>query len=188
MPLRYTGECEGVHWAVWEIVEDESDLWKAAALSPEEADRLASIKHPRRRIESLAARAARRALPARDFSSLSHSYPWAAAAVAPFPVGIDLERWRPFPPAVWDYFTQESDRELFLSSNFTEWHFWCAKELSYKILHSKYDSISFRRELRFLGDLVEFRRAGHRQHIQIRFVRMPEWLLGIGWIARESVA
>lgn len=173
---------------MWEIAENENELWKVASLAADEADYLSSISHPRRRLESLAARAARQSLPTQAFFSLSHSFPWAAAAVAPFPIGIDLERRRPFPPAVWHYFTHETERELLVHENFTEWHFWCAKELTYKILCSKYDRISFRRELRFLGELVEFHRGGCRERVRVSFIQASDWLLGIGWIAAESVA
>lgn len=157
-------------------------------LSTSERERVLRIAHPRRRLESLAARAARYHLPARGYSSLSHSFPWAAAATAPFPIGIDLERLRPFPSQVWLYFTQEAEREMLSASDFTEWHFWCAKELSYKLLCPKYDKISFRRELRLTGTHVQFERGAQRHLIQVHFVQTEAWLLGLGKFEGESVA
>lgn len=188
MPLRYKGEWEGIPWAVWEIEEDEAELWKIADLSTDESEKIRSITHPRRRLESLAARAARHQLPALGCASLSHSFPFAAAAVSPLPIGIDLERLRPFPPQVWSYFTQEIERHMLQVQDLTEWHFWCAKELSYKLLRPKYDEISFRRELRFMGTHVQFERGAQRHLIRVHFIRTEAWILGLGRFDGESVA
>jgi phosphopantetheinyl transferase len=67
-------------------------------------------------MESLAARAALNALQLAcidPFISLSHSFPWAAAATAPHPIAIDIETRRPFPEKVPDYFTQKPEQELY---------------------------------------------------------------------------
>ncbi len=187
MGLRYTGEWEGVAWAVWEIEESETELWKIAGLSTSEIAKIRSITHPRRRLESLAARAARHHLPPLAHFSLSHSYPFAAAAVAPFPIGIDLERLRPFPPHVWSYFTQDIEKQMIKTSDLTEWHFWCAKELSYKLLCSKYDKISFRRELRLVGTHVQFERGTQLHLIKVHFIQTEAWMLGLGRFEGECV-
>ncbi|MCX8112304.1 MAG: 4'-phosphopantetheinyl transferase superfamily protein [Bacteroidia bacterium] len=187
MPLRYIGNWAGVNWAVWEIQESESDLWIRADLSTSDQLYVQSISHPRRRLEALAARVARKILPPAEYSCLTHSFPWAAAATAPFRVGIDIERRRPFPAHVWSYFTHTSEREWDKLSDFTEWHFWCAKELSYKILRSKYSNISFRNDLRFLGDRVEFLRAEHHHRIIVQFIQTEAWILGIGKLEKDIV-
>lgn len=181
MPLRYTGQWKGVSWAVWKIEEEEEELWKKAELSSPEAAYLTAIAHPRRRMESLAARAARQSLPWTGYGSLAHSYPWAAAATAPFPVGIDLERRRPFPQTVASYFMQEAERDQLQHTDLTYWHFWCAKELAYKLLCSEFDAVSFRRELFFDGQEVVFRRGGAERRIRVGFVEGEAWLLGLGF-------
>ncbi|MCX7764742.1 MAG: 4'-phosphopantetheinyl transferase superfamily protein [Bacteroidia bacterium] len=186
MPLRYAGQWEAIHWAVWKIEETEEELWRSASLDLSEQRTIQAIRHPRRRLESLAARAARRTLPSQEGFSLSHSFPWAAAATAPHPVGIDIERLRPFPLSVWLYFTEESERQDAINENLTHWHFWCAKELSYKILCQKYDKISFRKELRVRGEVVEFLRGSQQHLIRVHFVSTEEWLLGIGRPVEES--
>jgi len=183
MPLKYTGQWEGVAWAVWKIEEEEGELWRKAELSPAEEAYLATIAHPRRRVESLAARAARKGLPSAGYASLAHSYPWAAAATAPFAVGIDLERHRPFPKAVAPYFMQEAEKQHLESQGLTHWHFWCAKELAYKLLCTEFDAVSFRRELLFDGESVVFRRREVVRRIRVGFVEGEGWLLGLGFFA-----
>jgi len=183
MPLKYTGWWESVSWAVWKIEEEEGELWRKAELSPVEAAYLTTITHPRRRVESLAARAARKGLPSVGYTSLAHSYPWAAAATAPFAVGIDLERQRPFPQAVVAYFMQEAERERLEAEGLTYWHFWCAKELAYKLLCTEFDAVSFRRELFFDGQAVVFRRGEVGRRIRVGFVEGEGWLLGLGFFA-----
>ncbi|MEN3040671.1 MAG: 4'-phosphopantetheinyl transferase superfamily protein [Bacteroidia bacterium] len=187
MSLSYLGKWDEVSWAVWKIEESEEELWKIAQLSPTEVKYLHTISHQRRRLESLAARAARTFLPAAPFASLSHSFPWAAAATAPVHVGIDIERYRPFPIQVWHYFTQESERQLIDKSKFTEWHFWCAKELSFKILRQKYDKISFCQDLLFDGERVTFVRGSNRRVIKLYFVETTEWLMGLGVFEESAV-
>ncbi|MCS6790307.1 MAG: 4'-phosphopantetheinyl transferase superfamily protein [Bacteroidia bacterium] len=182
MPLIYRGEGNAGCWAVWKITESEAELWKEAKLSSEEATRVRRIVHERRRLESLAARAARARLNPFPHFSLSHSNPWAAAATSPHPIAIDIERLRPFPPAVWHYFTQESERQREDPPSFTKWHFWCAKELSYKLLCQEFDKISFRRELSVWKDRVEFRRGEIYREIALFFVETQDWLLAVGWL------
>ncbi|MCS6894972.1 MAG: 4'-phosphopantetheinyl transferase superfamily protein [Bacteroidia bacterium] len=187
MSLSYTGEWNGIAWAVWKIEESEEHLWKIANIPPEEEKYLQQISHQRRRLESIAARAARACLPPGSFFSLSHSFPWAAAATAPVRVGIDIERFRPFPAQIWSYFTQDFERQTFEHSNFTKWHFWCAKEVSFKILRSKYDNISFSRELVFDGERVIFKRGNEQRVVRLHFIQSPEWLMGLGIFEESAV-
>lgn len=187
MPLKYAGEWNGILWAVWKIEETEPELWQKTQLNETEVMRVEGIRHPRRRLESLAARAALQSLsPPYAFTSLSHSFPWAAAATAPFSIGIDIENWRTFPAHVWDYFTHPSERQLLSHQNLTEWHFWCAKEVSYKLLCKKYDEISFRRELIFTGDMVQFQRGQEVQKVRVHFIKEAEWLLGLGYLLENA--
>lgn len=180
MPLRYIGTWGKAQWAVWEITEPESALWRSLALSPAESAYLTSIRHERRRQESLAARVARTHLPPLGYNSLSHSYPWAAAATAPYPVAIDIERLRAFPLPVQDYFVHPIDREALESTHFTYWHIWCAKEVAYKLLCNRFDNISFRRDLRFGGSWVAFEREAMQVRIDLHFEKSEEWLLALG--------
>ncbi|MCS7297956.1 MAG: hypothetical protein RMK19_06510 [Bacteroidia bacterium] len=180
MPLRYNGEWHGAHWAVWEIQEEEQELWALLASASVEKERLCLIRHPHRRLQALAARAALQSLPSAPHFSLSHSYSWAAAITAPFPVAADIEQRRPFPSHVWTYFTSFAERQRLHQSYLTEWHFWCAKEVAYKILRSKYDNISFRRELTFTGEWVEFHRDSAYHILPISFIEEKEWILAIG--------
>lgn len=137
-------------------------------------------------MESLAARAALNALRlARvdSFISLSHSFPWAAAATAPYPIAIDIETQRPFPEKVPDYFTQKREQETFMSKKRTFWHAWCAKEASYKLLCREFDQVSFKRELWFDGEQVIFRRGSLERRVRLSFLEGEEWLLGVGSFA-----
>lgn len=172
---------------MWEITEGEEVLWKSADLSPAEASGLRRITHTRRRLEALAARVARTILPALPNFSLSHSFPWAAAVCAPFPVAIDIERKRPFPPEVWHYFTESSERQILNPPYITEWHFWCAKESAYKLLSSEFDCISFRREMFFTGREIRFTRVAAQRRIQLVFRETSGWLLGIGFPAEIGI-
>ena len=186
MPLRYSFSAGGARIAVWKIEETESELWRTIPLSPADTDYLRRITHPRRRMESLAARAALNALQlARvdPFISLSHSFPWAAAATAPHPIAIDIETQRPFPEKVPDYFTQKPEQETFMSKKRTFWHAWCAKELSYKLLCREFDQVSFRKELWFDGEQVIFRRGSLERRVRLSFLEGEEWLLAVGSFA-----
>jgi len=171
---------------VWNIEETETDLWKKVVLSTAEAQYLQSISHPRRRMESLAARAARTTLQTQSphpFFSLSHSFPWAAAATAPHPIAIDLETYRPFPEKVLSYFTQDTEQEMIENKIVTPWHIWCAKEVAYKLLCQEFTEVSFKRELRFEGEEIVFQRGEIERHISLRFIEEAEWLLAVGSFA-----
>ncbi|MEN2992758.1 MAG: hypothetical protein ABDH91_04310 [Bacteroidia bacterium] len=187
MPLRYREAYNEAFWAVWEITEREEVLWKKADLSPAEASRMRQITHARRRLEALAARAARTALPPLPNFSLSHSFPWAAAACASFPIALDLERKRPFPPHVWLYFTEYHERQILSPPYVTEWHFWCAKEAAYKLLSSEFDSISFCRDMFFTGKEIHFTRAGAQRRIRLIFRETSGWLLGVAFPAEIGI-
>lgn len=183
MPLRYFLSLDPAHIAVWKIEESEEDMWKKVRLSTAEEQYLQSISHPRRRLESLAARAALTTL--RDhyshpFFSLSHSFPWAAAATAPYPIAIDLEKIRPFPEKVLSYFAQSIEQQMITNKIITPWHVWCAKEVSYKLLCHEFTEVSFKRELIFDGKEVIFIRMGIKRHIRVDFIEEPEWLLAVG--------
>ncbi|MCS7189742.1 MAG: hypothetical protein RMJ66_03445 [Bacteroidia bacterium] len=179
MPLIYRARWNAAEWGVWEILESESELWKSASLSTNEERYVRRIAHPRRRLEALAARVLRDFLEGGAHFSLSHSFPWAAAIRAPHPVAIDIERLRVF-PAVEVYFMNNADFELVSIENFTKWHVWCAKEVAYKLLCSRYDNLSFKREFSFLGEVVEFRRGNDFHRIQVSFEEKEEWLVAIG--------
>ncbi len=180
MGLIYKARLDQIHIHVWRIEEPEIWLWKNAELSPKEVDYLATIHHPRRRLESLAARCAKARLPVQPFTSLSHSYPWAAAANAPYPLGLDIERKRPFPAHVLNYFSQDAERKRISKLNMTEWHIWCAKEVSYKLLCSEFSSLSFKNELFFDGQELVFRRGAIVRKIHIVFLEQEDWLLAVG--------
>ena len=183
MPLIYTFSAGAAQIAVWKVEESESELWKTIPYSTADAEYLRRISHPRRRLESLAARAALNALPQariQPFLSLSHSFPWAAAATAPHPIAIDIEKQRPFPEKVADYFTQKPEQEAFIHQQKTFWHAWCAKEVAYKLLCRDFDKVSFKKELWFDGEQVVFRRGVVVRRIGLFFVEGEEWLLAVG--------
>ncbi|MCX7980934.1 MAG: 4'-phosphopantetheinyl transferase superfamily protein [Bacteroidia bacterium] len=187
MPLRYTGFWRGIYWAVWEIREKEEFLRASVPLSGREQAYIDTITHPRRRLESLAARAALFHLPSLSYTSLSHSYPWAGAACAPFPVGIDIERWRFFPEKVKLYFTNTLDRELLHGSDFTYWHIWSAKEVAYKLLCAEFDKLSFRRELFFQGKWIRYHRGERSGEVPLGFWAGESWLLTVGYLLEKAV-
>ncbi len=186
MPLKYSFDLTPIQVAVWKIEENELSLWESIPFSTADEEYLRTISHPRRRLESLAARAAlitlRRAHPL-PFHSLSHSFPWAAAAIAPHPLAIDIERRRPFPEKVPSYFTQSPEPEYFTAKNKTFWHAWCAKEVAYKLLCREFAEISFRKELLFDGEQVIFRRRQTERYIALRFIEEAEWILAVGSFA-----
>jgi len=186
MPLRYSLSRTPAQIAVWKVEEDENDMWKQVQLSTAEVQYLQRISHPRRRLESLAARAALTTLRTHYsylFYSLSHSFPWAAAAIAPHPIAIDLEKHRPFPKKVLPYFTQPTEQEMISNKIITPWHVWCAKEVSYKLLCNEFREVSFKRELVFDGKQVVFIRGPIRRYIWIDFIEEVEWLLAVGSFA-----
>lgn len=186
MPLKYTFSAGSARIAVWKIEESESELWKTIPYSIADAEYLRRISHPRRRIESLAARAALSALQqayTNSFFSLSHSFPWAAAATAPHPIALDIETRRPFPEKVSDYFTQKPEQETFISQKRTLWHAWCAKEVAYKLLCRDFHQVSFKKELWFDGEQVIFRRGAVERRIGLFFLEGEEWLLAVGSFA-----
>ncbi|MCX7605751.1 MAG: 4'-phosphopantetheinyl transferase superfamily protein [Bacteroidia bacterium] len=180
MPLIYRGSWDEAEWAVWKIAESEEQLWDLSRLSAEEAAHIGQITHERRRKESLAARAARAMLSSSGFYSLSHSYPWAAAISAPYPVAIDIERLRPFPAGVCEYFMHPSEKERFMNENISIWKVWCSKEVAYKILSSKFDSLSFRHDLLFLGERVVSMKSGGSCEIGLAFFHGEGWLMAVG--------
>ncbi len=186
MPLSYSLSLAFARIAVWKIDEEENELWKYVKISTAEVQYLQNISHPRRRLESLAARAALTTLRTHHslpFHSLSHSFPWAAATIAPHPIAIDLERLRPFPEKVLSYFTQPIEQEMITNKTITPWHVWCAKEVSYKLLCHEFAEVSFRRELVFDGKQVVFSRGQIKRHIRLDFIEEPEWLLAVGSFA-----
>lgn len=172
---------------MWEIREQEEALRASVPLSGREQAYMDTITHPRRRLESLAARAALSHLPRLSYTSLTHSYPWAGAACAPFPVGIDLERWRLFPETVKTYFTNETDRQILHGSDFTYWHIWSAKEVAYKLLCSIFDELSFRKELFFHGECVRYQRKDESGEVPLSFWAGESWLLTVGYLSEKAV-
>ncbi len=183
MPLKYTFSAGAAQIAVWEVEESESELWKTMSYSTADVEYLQRISHPRRRLESLAARAALNALRqdyTDPFFSLSHSFPWAAAATAPHPIAIDIEKQRPFPEKVTDYFTQKPEQEAFIHHQRTFWHAWCSKEVAYKLLCRDFAKVSFKKELWFDGEQIIFRRGAEERRIGLLFVESEEWLLAVG--------
>lgn len=172
---------------MWEITEAEADLWKSVTLPPAEMAYLQAISHPRRRLQSLAARVARQALPPAPFASLSHSYPWAAALAAPYPAALDLEVLRPFPAQVIPYFTCPAEQTALQNGDLTPWHIWCAKELAYKLLCTQFDQLSFRKELHVQGNQVLFTRGELRLKLQLHFVETAAWILSLGRLESPQV-
>ena len=66
--------------------------------------------------------------------SLSHSMPWAAAAIAREPVGIDIQMAREIREQVTHLFLTPEEEEVLRSCSMPRalLHFWCAKEAAFK--------------------------------------------------------
>jgi 4'-phosphopantetheinyl transferase EntD len=68
------------------------------------------------------------------FASLSHSAPYAAAAIGPEPIGIDVQVVREMPEAASHLFLSDEEadamRECTIANRLL--HFWCAKEAEWK--------------------------------------------------------
>jgi 4'-phosphopantetheinyl transferase EntD len=78
--------------------------------------------------------------PAGVHLSLSHSAPYAGAAISPRPVGIDVQVIRPFDDAAAHLFLSEEEiaamRECSLPDALLHW--WCAKEAAWKRFSPRY--------------------------------------------------
>jgi phosphopantetheinyl transferase len=66
--------------------------------------------------------------------SLSHSSPYAAAAIAREPIGIDVQTLRPFDERAAHLFLTDEETEMLCRTHVADriLHFWCAKEAAWK--------------------------------------------------------
>ena len=78
--------------------------------------------------------------PAPWYLSLSHSPPYAAAALSPDPVGIDVQVVRPFAAEAAHLFLREEEIEAMQRCAIEHrlLHFWCAKEAAWKRRSQKF--------------------------------------------------
>ncbi len=138
------------------VLQGEPDL---ALFTEEELAVAATHRLPKRREEWLLSRAAAKRLALRTevaqepsacsvvrpklriagrdsewYVSLSHSAPYAAAALSRMPIGIDVQGIRPLPDAAAHLFLTESEIEAMRACSLDEalLHFWCAKEAAFK--------------------------------------------------------
>jgi phosphopantetheinyl transferase len=171
MPLYATWTENQCSLGLWHITEPEDVLRAQVALLPHDALRLEQeLRHPNRRLGFLAGRALLQAMghPPTQLSynpggqprlpqahlSLSHTHGWAAVAIAPRPVGIDLERYRQqvlnirhrmFSPGELAHFgPADAGMLTFL---------WGAKESLYK-LHGR-RGLDFRKDMALMPDPEE---------------------------------
>ena len=124
---------------------DDPDRW----FSPEELQQASAFRLPKRRLEWKLSRIAakklaiERGLPAERIEmrrmgsawlSLSHSAPYAAAAIDSAPIGIDIEKVRDLNESAAHLFLTDDDIEAMRSCSLPHrlLHFWAAKEAEWK--------------------------------------------------------
>lgn len=168
MPLHSTWQQNLCTFGLWHIAETEDQLAQSVALHPGDALRLErDLRHPDRRLGFLAGRALLLAmghdprnltyapggqphLP-QHFLSLSHTRGWAAAVIAPQPVGLDLERYRHQVVNIQHRMFTPEELALFGPTDAGMLTFlWGAKESLYK-LHGR-RGLDFRKDMALLRD------------------------------------
>ena len=141
-------------WALWRIDETEPELLAQLNAGCFPMEELQLIRTPQRRLEWLSCRLALQALLAdqppfrllknslgrpyltedRGYISLSHAYPFAAAAIHPSrPVGLDVEQPRPQLLRIKHKFLSEREQALAGEDLQQLCLFWAAKEALYKL-------------------------------------------------------
>lgn len=147
-----------VSYCIWQITETEAFFWQNVTLLPEDAASIRALKLPVRRLERLACRAALATLLPRPVTevtyspdgapqtagfhlSFSHCKNFAAAAIAPFPVGIDVEQISERILKLHPKFVNESEQAIFDVNDQKQMYLcWGAKEAIYKcIRHAPYN-------------------------------------------------
>lgn len=142
-------------WRRRAIVIAESELVPPSWFAAEELAKAGEYRLPRRRSEFLLSRAAAKLLATElglvpdpvscridqrrlgtRYVSLSHSAPYAAAAIDEAPVGIDVQVVRPIDPRAAHLFLTDAEEEMMRRSSIDDAliHFWCAKEAAWKRL------------------------------------------------------
>lgn len=141
-----------VSYCIWQITEAEGFFWERLQLHPEDEAAIRQLKLPSRRLERLACRAAlAQLLPSTPLHisylpngrpvmeghhlSFSHCKELSAAAIAPFPVGIDIEPISERILKLYSRIVNQQEMKYFDISNPTHLHLcWGAKEAIYKYL------------------------------------------------------
>ncbi|MFN5168140.1 MAG: 4'-phosphopantetheinyl transferase family protein [Cyclobacteriaceae bacterium] len=151
MPVfDYSRQNQDQAWALWSVTETEEELaYGAMETAPDE---LIAVE---KRLEWLAGRALLRELTGRlgieytglrkdEFGkpflkgsdrwiSLSHSFPYVAAQVAPFPVGVDVEQAKPKVIRIAPRILSPSELADAGQDVLKHTVYWCAKEALFKI-------------------------------------------------------
>jgi 4'-phosphopantetheinyl transferase len=157
MPIAiYQNIGESISWGLWEITETKEELLSLAYLSEGEKREIEGIRNERKLVEALSGKVLVKSLAEKlrlsysglikdDCSkpflldskfhiSLSHSYPYACAAInKSLPIGIDIEEPKEQVLKIRNKFL--SDREIVMVEDSKEKAciFWSAKEALYKL-------------------------------------------------------
>ncbi|MDL2308018.1 4'-phosphopantetheinyl transferase superfamily protein [Bacteroidales bacterium OttesenSCG-928-B11] len=139
-------------FAIWEIIENESDLFQGIRLSPQDKETILSLRLEKRRLERIACRKTLAFLlnvdcvpitygvsgeplsPAGNIS-FSHSAGFAAAALSStHKIGIDIEKITPKIVKLHHKFISPKELETIDAHNPEDvTRIWCAKEAVYKL-------------------------------------------------------
>ena len=169
--LKYHTECQDVDAGIWRLEEDEMYFHSRLKLYEHEWEKLATIKHPQKRLEWLSSRLCLKELlkiPHTDrieslnnhngkpylsnnshFICYTHSQRFAAAIASPSQeVGIDLEDLiRKRNPKTRSLFMTERELDMYESNPSNELFLiiWSTKETIYKLYSQK--GLSFKKEI-----------------------------------------
>ncbi|MGQ9864567.1 MAG: 4'-phosphopantetheinyl transferase family protein [Bacteroidia bacterium] len=177
MPQIYTGKWAHGHWAIT-TVEIAQNL--PVSIPPEEKRYLEKIRHPGRWQESYAVRKLAQLLDKAPYRSFSHSRGWVAVAVGDKPVAIDIEnKGRPLPQGLERYFLSLPEQWALQTQKWTIWHFWCAKEVAYKLFCYQKKPLSFCKDLHYQGDHLLFCLD---KVIPLHFWHTPAWIFALGYL------
>lgn len=176
MSQIYTGNWDYGHWAIT-TVEIAQNL--PYSIPEEEQAYIKKLRHPVRKRESYAVRKLAQFLDKAPYRSFSHSRGWVAVAVGDKPVAIDIEnKRRPLPAGLEAYFLSLPERWELHKQKWTIWHFWCAKELAYKLFSSQKKLLSFCKDLHFQGDRILFL---YEKVIPLHFWHTFDWIFALGY-------
>ena len=141
-----------VSYCIWQITETEAFFWQELKLLPEDAAAIRALQLPVRRLERLACRAALSTLLPRPITavtyspdgaprtpdmcmSFSHCKNYVAVAIAPRPVGIDIEPVAERILNLYPKFLSNTEQADFNVADASQLHLcWGAKEACFKCI------------------------------------------------------
>lgn len=175
----------GVETAFWEMTESEEDLYSLAHTSATERQEITACHGRTRRLEKLSALALIKNMAGQESTightpsglpilyrqekkenlsgktvhteiSISHTASFLAITLAPYPIGIDIERLRPEALRLCPRFLHKDEQDMVLSSPNpleTATLFWSAKEAAFK--YARHSGLAFDEDIRLQPFLTD---------------------------------